>query len=503
MKHSLNSLSLLGFLILCLAIPTSLLSPVAAAPVRVQESSPPQADSAGKSDHSGDSEDRQDEDEDSEAEGDQDGNSEDQSDDQVRRSRRRNRRGGSNDNYSKRSEEFISIFKDVTASAAASTVRISDGSRDIALGAIVDSDGYILTKASELKGDIKIELNNGSSYDAEVYGIDPDTDLALLRIDAKELPAINWSDEPSPTIGKWVATPDGKGGTLTVGVVSVDVRRIPPGGGFLGILPAESRNGQGVRISQVTAGKPAAKAGLLVNDIILKIDDEDIPNTPKLRDVLKNYSEGDLIDLTIQRGDAQLVIPLRLSDSRRENPMYDRSNTQNSMGSTLSRRRLDFPKAFQHDSQLQARDCGGPIVDLAGRVVGVNIARGGRVKTFALPVDVVIPVVEQLKTGQYRPEIVNSERIADIDERLKQLDNNLVELPKRKQAVEQALTEDQARQEELERMLKEMQARLDSLREANEKNEAELESIKGELENSEATREQLQREREQLLSGKK
>ena len=56
-----------------------------------------------------------------------------------------------------------------------------------------------------------------------------------------------------------------------------------------------------------------------------------------------------------------------------------------SLGGPLSNRRNGFPLAIQHDTVLRPRDCGGPLVDLTGSVVGINIARASRVATFAIP----------------------------------------------------------------------------------------------------------------------
>jgi serine protease Do len=50
-----------------------------------------------------------------------------------------------------------------------------------------------------------------------------------------------------------------------------------------------------------------------------------------------------------------------------------------------------------HDTVVRPRDCGGPLVDTDGNVVGINIARALRVSTFAIPADTVRQVVEELK----------------------------------------------------------------------------------------------------------
>ena len=86
----------------------------------------------------------------------------------------------------------------------------------------------------------------------------------------------------------------------------------------------------------------------------------------------------------ILRGEKKMNIRLTLAERDKVAPDNQRSNLQNSMGSILSRRRKDFPEAFQHDSMLSSKTCGGPIVDLSGKIVGINIARAGRVSSLAI-----------------------------------------------------------------------------------------------------------------------
>jgi serine protease Do len=78
-------------------------------------------------------------------------------------------------------------------------------------------------------------------------------------------------------------------------------------------------------------------------------------------------------------------------------------NPQDRMGSTLSNRRGGFPFILQHDSILKHTDCGGPLVDLDGQVVGINIARAGRVETYAIPADEVRLLLPNLMAGKPAP----------------------------------------------------------------------------------------------------
>lgn len=55
------------------------------------------------------------------------------------------------------------------------------------------------------------------------------------------------------------------------------------------------------------------------------------------------------------------------------------------LGAIPSDRDSDFPSVFQHDAPLFPEECGGPVCDLKGNVLGLNIARNSRAASFAIP----------------------------------------------------------------------------------------------------------------------
>lgn len=96
-------------------------------------------------------------------------------------------------------------------------------------GFIVSEDGQILTNQHVIKdaSEIVVVLNDGREYTAKVIGEDPNTDVALIKIDAKNLPFLNLADSDELEVGQWVAAignPLGLQATLTVGVVSAKGR---------------------------------------------------------------------------------------------------------------------------------------------------------------------------------------------------------------------------------------------------------------------------------------
>jgi len=92
-------------------------------------------------------------------------------------------------------------------------------------GVIVSQNGYILTNQHvvEAADEIQVALADGKILPARVVGADPETDLAVLKIDADNLPAITFAQPDSLRVGDWVlavGNPFGVGQTVTAGIVS-------------------------------------------------------------------------------------------------------------------------------------------------------------------------------------------------------------------------------------------------------------------------------------------
>ena len=102
-------------------------------------------------------------------------------------------------------------------------------------GFIVRADGYVLTNQHVVQGahNIKVRLQDGREFKAEVRGQDPLTDIALLKINAGNLPVAELGDSNKVRPGDWViaiGNPQGLEHTVTVGVVSAKGRRAAAGG---------------------------------------------------------------------------------------------------------------------------------------------------------------------------------------------------------------------------------------------------------------------------------
>jgi serine protease Do len=287
-------------------------------------------------------------------------------------------------------------FHDVVAQPAKSTVQIyCDGYR-AALGAVVRADGYVVTKASELKGKIECEFTDKPGrLEATIVARDPAVDLAVLKVDRKDLAVIGWA-ETAPPVGSWLATPVvhiDQGEPVAVGVLSVPARKVAAPSGALGIQLAARDDA--AQIEEVVPEMAADKAGLKSGDVITQVNDKQIATRQQLVETIRGHMPGESIELKVRRGSENLSIRATLG-SLSTLIHGDRADFQNSLGGSLSTRRAGFPLAIQHDTVLKPNECGGPIVDLDGKAVGLNIARAGRVESYALPAAVVQATVDKL-----------------------------------------------------------------------------------------------------------
>jgi serine protease Do len=98
-------------------------------------------------------------------------------------------------------------------------------------GVIISEDGYIVTNnhVIEKANQIEITLNNNKKYTATIVGVDKDTDIALLKIDAENLPFANFANSDDVLVGEWVlavGNPFNLSSTVTAGIVSAKGRSI-------------------------------------------------------------------------------------------------------------------------------------------------------------------------------------------------------------------------------------------------------------------------------------
>jgi serine protease Do len=112
--------------------------------------------------------------------------------------------------------------------------------RSLGSGVVVSADGYILTNNHVIAGEsgrislrqlpaITVALADRREVQAEIIGVDPETDLALVKVDATNLPTIPWGDSDQLKVAEWVlaiGNPFQLNQTVTLGIVSALGRRV-------------------------------------------------------------------------------------------------------------------------------------------------------------------------------------------------------------------------------------------------------------------------------------
>jgi serine protease Do len=267
-------------------------------------------------------------------------------------------------------------------------------------GVIVSSDGLILTNNHVVQNSdkIRVTLSNHEEHPAKVVGVDPKSDLALLRLQGRvrDLRTLAFGDSAKMRLGDMVlaiGNPFGVGQTVTMGIVSAKGRAnmgivdyedfiqtdaaINPGnsggalinmqgelvgintailsrtGGYQGIgfaIPSNmarpimesllksgkvvrgwlgvaiqeltpdlakamgTKETQGVLISDVTPGSPAARAGLKRGDVALRINGEPMHSMAHLRNVVASHSPGTTLALDVLRNGKQATYQVKLGE---------------------------------------------------------------------------------------------------------------------------------------------------------------------------------------------
>lgn len=265
-------------------------------------------------------------------------------------------------------------------------------------GVIISSDGYIVTNNHVVQNasDIEITLNNKKKYKAKLIGADTNNDIALIKIDAKEMPYIPFGNSDNVKVGEWVlavGNPYNLTSTVTAGIVSAKGRELGGNnnidsfiqtdaavnqgnsggalvntrgeligintaisslnGGFVGYsfaIPSniakkiiedliefgsvqkaylgiyyEELNDEkakalkvesveGILITNIIENGAAKEAGLLVNDIIVKINDNKIAKFGDLNGQLKSKRPGEIIKITVMRKGSPRELNVKLKN---------------------------------------------------------------------------------------------------------------------------------------------------------------------------------------------
>jgi len=292
---------------------------------------------------------------------------------------------------SRYSTEIRRAFRPVVARVRESTVEVHSDGKRVALGAVVRADGLVVTKASQLGEEIACVVGRSRvRLPARRVATDDVNDLALIAVDGVELTPVRWTGDLSIKPGTWLVTPDLGDLPASFGIASVPIHSRPLTG-YLGVR-LRIRKAK-VELRSTEKGSPAEVAGLARGDVIVALDGEPMPRGRVWRRALSRREPGEQVRLVVRRGEREFPVTIKLAAPKNRTGARSR---QRGLWGPLSDVRAGFSRVLQHDSVLEPELCGGPLVNLDGDAVGINIARAGRVETLALPADTVRAAVRDL-----------------------------------------------------------------------------------------------------------
>ncbi len=128
-------------------------------------------------------------------------------------------------------------------------------------GVIISEDGYIITNNHVVDGasKLRVKIYDGGTFNAEIIGVDPTTDIALIKIDKDKLPTIPFGSSDDLRLGEWVlaiGSPFDLQSTITAGIVSAKARQ-------LDVIPSDFRIESFIQTD--AAVNPGNSGGALVN----------------------------------------------------------------------------------------------------------------------------------------------------------------------------------------------------------------------------------------------
>lgn len=283
--------------------------------------------------------------------------------------------------YEKQNTRNLQTLAPATEVVKKSTFEVVAGNYWVSMGMVVTSNGYAVTKASELEEyrDVKCRFPN-KTVNAKVQQVDISNDVALLKLEPGQYQPVKLASA-DPAIGTILLTPGIRKSVLAMGVCSVTSRSLRSEG-FLGVDPEEESGG--IRIRGVEADAAAATAGLKTGDIIKKIDGDTVSKLDQFVNIIRRAGAGGTLEIEVLRNGSNKNFSVTLGFRRSGNRLAKRYQAMDLLGTIKSARSGRFPWAFQHDTALLPEYCGGPVVDIEGRVVGMNISRGGRIRSYGI-----------------------------------------------------------------------------------------------------------------------
>jgi serine protease Do len=132
----------------------------------------------------------------------------------------------------------------------------------------------------------------------------------------------------------------------------------------------------------------AASGGWQPMDQLVRFARQPVSTFDDLVAALESWQPGDWATVTVRRGDHDLQLSATLTPDPAG--QFEKTEYLDGRAGRLSERRTGLTGVIQHDIAIRPQDCGGPLVNFRGELVGINIARRARESTLAVPISDVV-----------------------------------------------------------------------------------------------------------------
>ena len=284
-------------------------------------------------------------------------------------------------------------FSGMSELAIKSSVKLMRNDRVLAHGTLVDPRGFVVSKASDCIGARSLVTSEGLSYPVKARKRDEGCDLVLLEIlnDRSDWPFVEFSDKNISVAARWAISASLDLSEIRIGIFGATSRKIGREGGVMGVVfDEQSEELDGVLVAEVIPHSAADRAGLKNGDRILKVDRRSVKLPKQINQAMQKKDPGDLILLEISRDQKKSDIRVTLGH---RSVTFDLFNRNILMSGPISRRKDNFPIILQHDIPLQFNHMGGPVFNLEGECMGINIARVDRITNYAIPSYLLGPIL--------------------------------------------------------------------------------------------------------------
>ena len=264
---------------------------------------------------------------------------------------------------------------------------------------IVHTDGIAVGKSSEIQeNETNCSLSNGDKASMKVISRDEENDLVVMKIDSQNnLKAVSLKNGEDDGIraGKIISTIGTESDRMMwSGILGLETKSESSGNSGVFGAYFMHPSPDGAVISKVTfgVGSAALITGLKAGDKITNFNGVRIKNMNDIVRQVQLTRPGQRVPLTFERYDKVQNTVMTMGRPRRTVS----SGSHMSEYTELNLRNTDFPNVFYHDMPLFIEDCGTPVVDTDGNVIGINIARSKRNRSYAVPAGKVAEVVERV-----------------------------------------------------------------------------------------------------------